>query len=829
MRKNKFIAHYLAIIFLICLAFIFIGGKTVNAATTISPKDFDDGLTGWWEPSSRTSQMQEIPIGPDLKLGYTFGLAQNTTGQVRAGLDSTVADESSSTSANNVAYSKMNVFLDVAGTYYSSAFQTGFSSALSAPGQVSLTSPNFLIAPSNTTKPVLAAPFSILGTGSKSTGNYNNVGLTNKHYYVTTDPDGHLAFKIVGDFNRAGSSSYGNGTYSMEVEILLRASPTNSAIVQREMYVKNTENVSQSFTTLFGEDTKLGSSSSSSSSIPDQVPIYDLGNKQGIFITNSDAEAGTYRLMITNQMPDGFQSYNGQAYTSSGSGNNWAKGLSGEVVSGTGAEIHNYANAYPLLGVSVTADSSYVLKWKPTTLAPGQTAHFGSTMGVTAKPYSIPTATKTYTNESRTDGINKSGNKLKFTLKMVNNGYGAAWNFKQINDTLPKGLQIDTSSIRRSFDGGATEVVDPTDYDQSTRQLTVPMPYQLTDDQSATVTFEATITNDANDTNSIVNVINTGEFEGSDAKISPNKVDTFKVAATIPVSPPDFSYTFTKQVKNISNNETEFHDSTTAKKGDIVDYYIDFSVKGGQDTLKDGSQFSDELPDGITRDGMGNAQIKGPGDSSPYGSSQINTRVNAIGNNQNLTVEFKAKVTANSVNVVTNNAKMVGTTTGNVALDVLSNNSDLNIQKVDAITSVPTSIDFGSTNLSGKTKILNNVSTTGELIVTHPDSNNFNINVSYDNDNADSQMKDSQGNTLPTDDSGLIFIRQRDNADTDLGTWKPLLPDGTPIQSTPFTGNKETLNLTNYIGVNNWQIKLSPNTESGVYNGTVTWSMVESE
>lgn len=254
-------------------------------------------------------------------------------------------------------------------------------------------------------------------------------------------------------------------------------------------------------------------------------------------------------------------------------------------------------------------------------------------MGVTAKPYSIPTASKTYTNLSRTGSVNKVGDKLKFTLKMTNNGFGAQWNYKDLTDAIPKGLQLDTSSIKESFNGGTfqTPASNKYNYDSSSGTLTVTPEQALTDEQYETVTYEATIENEALQNLDANNELtNTAKFNGSDYNVSPNQVDTYKASVKFPVSPPDFRYNFTKQVKNITNGETSFNDSTSAKKGDIVDYFIKFEVDSNStDTMDTDSKFTDTLEPGLEQ--YGTVYIKGPGDSEPYkNGTNINTAVTKI-------------------------------------------------------------------------------------------------------------------------------------------------------------------------------------------------------
>lgn len=257
----------------------------------------------------------ELPIGGVTKLGYAFGLAQNQSGVVSDMGDNTIINDSIANSTNNIYYSKMNIFLNDGGTYVSSVFQTGYKSNSTNTEQVSMTSPDFLLAPSDSTKSINAKDFSILGAGTKSNNN-GNPGLTNKKFYSTTDANGHKCYKIIGNFFRTQGSTK-NGEYDLEAEILLRPSPSNSGIIQRELYLKNRSNTTQKFTILFGEDTKIGDSNGGN----DMVPIYDLKNKDGINIQTM-YNNHWMRLMVTNQTPDGFDNYAAEENSTSGTGMN---------------------------------------------------------------------------------------------------------------------------------------------------------------------------------------------------------------------------------------------------------------------------------------------------------------------------------------------------------------------------------------------------------------------------------------------------------------------------------------------------------------------------
>ncbi|WP_404351058.1 isopeptide-forming domain-containing fimbrial protein [Companilactobacillus paralimentarius] len=163
----------------------------------------------------------------------------------------------------------------------------------------------------------------------------------------------------------------------------------------------------------------------------------------------------------------------------------WIKGFDSKT--GAGAEAKGYSYGNSITGSTAVSDSSYTLKWDPTTLESGKTAHFGSTMGVTASPYALPVVSKTYTNETDSSGTNNIGDKLKFSLKVRNNGYGSSWTYEKLKDTIPDGLQIDPNSIVLTYNNGTYTSINASDYDASTKTLTIPPTLSLTDGQEATI------------------------------------------------------------------------------------------------------------------------------------------------------------------------------------------------------------------------------------------------------------------------------------------------------------------------------------------------------
>ncbi len=800
MQKGyKIIKRILIIAFFMLLTFLGSTLTTVKAADA-DAANVDSDIT-WNSSPSSYSSMQLINIGGQLDLGYTFGLAQDTNGNVftpnsadgmvKTNNDDTVTKDSVIAGANNIYNTKMNVFLRNNQSYVGAIFQgTHTSSVLSdRTQQVSMTSPDFLIVPTTMPSTVTAKDYSLLSN------------MTNKKIYTGTDKNGHLALKIVGDFVRGTGT--GNNAFDLKAEILLRASPTNSADIQRKLYLTNNSDRTQSFQVMFGEDTKLSNN--------DRVSIKDLGTSNGLYI-----EDGSYKLMVTNQLPYGFDQYAGQEFTSGSM--NWAKGFAKD---GTGAESKGYAYGASITGTGLI-DSSYTLKWNPTTLSKGESSQYGSTMGVTANPYALPVVSKNYTNETTSDGKNNVNDKLKFNLKVKNNGYGSQWTYKTLKDKIPDGLQLDPNSITLTNNDGVTTTIPADDYDATTKTLTIPPALVLSDGQEATISYEATITREAGGKT----ITNTADFTGHDTKTDDK---TYNASVDIEVEKPSYNFDFTKEVKNVTNGETDFKDSTDAKIGDTVEYHIYFGVTSDStQSLATGSKLVENLPTGLEQDGK--ATVKGP-DGYVYESPNIGTGIAEVKPGENLTIDFKAKITGAAIGQIHNTVTITGgvTTPGNETIPTMtSTDAIVNVQKSNAFTSVPSLIDFGSVNLAGSSKTITNVATKGELVVTHPDSNNFNVSVAYDNDNEETQMKNANGDTLPSDSSGLLFIKQRDNSENDLGTWQPLLPTGTLIRTSDFSGSQQSLNLTNYVGANDWQMQLSPNSTAGTYNGTLTWSMNES-
>ncbi|WP_083656886.1 hypothetical protein [Companilactobacillus crustorum] len=413
---------------------------------------------------------------------------------------------------------------------------------------------------------------------------------------------------------------------------------------------------------------------------------------------------------------------------------------------------------------------------------------------------------------------------MEFTLSIINNGYDSKWNFKKLVDALPKGLQVDPTSMKQAFNGGATTDIDPSNYDAATRTISIPMAQQLGENEFMTVTYKASLTNDAltsmNKKKLITNVAN---FTGSDIGSSDRK---YEASVDIPITPPDFKSELIKSVKNESNGDKDYLTETKARQNDTVDYKLIYSVDSQSDKyLLKGANLVDTLPQGLSLvpKSIEVSDTNGMIDHST--ADQVNITLPDIKQGEQVEVKFKATVNSTKPGGIVNSAIVNNITKsdGKSHEDVVSNLTTLNVSDVDAFISVPSLIDFGNVNLGGINRTLFNISTKGELIVSHPTTKDFSVTVSLDD------MKDKENNSLiPIDSSGLLFLKQRQKSADEDGSWQPVSSEGTALQTGWFSGNQVNLNLTDYIGVNNWKLRMRSDNKSGLYKGILTWSMTDS-
>ncbi|CAJ1181995.1 isopeptide-forming domain-containing fimbrial protein [Companilactobacillus nantensis] len=841
MKRNNLITRLLFILFSV-LSIILVFNQTSLTVKAVGQGDVqtnlenvNDGVTNWKAQtySTTTNNVGQIPLGGSAYLDYTFGAARDANNNVILnGADNTILTDSSSASATSLTNSKINIFFNNGNKYYGILHQGANSYKGGTPGNASDSSLDFAM---------------VTGISSLNYSNFSILKQLKYKVYYTGTENGKSVYKIGGFISNQG----------IYAEVLLRPDASGAPIVQRELYLYNpTSNSKKTFQIYYGEDTDMDSTGSNSS---DDVPIYAIGNNQGLYLySNKISPTNSSKLFITNNVTDGFDNYMGEAFTSP---YDWS--LKGKPASGTAGtlssptlkynmddkdNIGDYARVagspllygigaggatVPIVNGSGEQDSAYALRWKPTALNPGQMAHYSSALGAVLAGYAIPTVSKTYVNKTRSTGINQVGDKLQFTLSVGIDG--SSWNYNRLLDTLPTGLTLDPSSVKYVWtqkqstgSGSDQHDVDVVKASGSvpassitSNQIDYNSNTNIGDKGKYVVTFDATINNKAPlNLSSGGYLTNNADFTGHNVINNTGDV-TKRASVNIPVQIPNFSYQFTNQIRNDTTDPNgTFSSSASGSQGDIVEYKS-VLTPSGVDYLKSG-HFNNTLPNGIELV---------PGSVTVNGSQQngLDFDISDVTSNSPLTVDFKAKITSINASTVSDIANVTNAmSSSNTSQGTLtSDNADLNIKETIPTTSfveVPTTIDFGSTVSIASDRLLNNVRTDGKLIINHSADTPFTVSVGYDN-NVD--PIESNGNKLITSDSDNAMMFDQ-SSDDGTSSWQPIVVSpGVSIKNGGFSGSYNNYDLSGYIGLNKWKLLVPANSKAGQYNGKVTWSIYD--
>lgn len=778
-----------------------------------------DGITNWkLQTGTPPNQIGMIPMGGKVALGYTFGAARNANGKVVAG-DTTITLTSTNstaqigehTTAQTINNSKINVFLINDGMYYGILHQ-GDSSYIGPGGY-----------------PERAADTSIdfaLINGKQESYFYQDMNVlanllpfgsapkNSKLFYTGTDANNRPVYKLAGYYSKQ----------SVYVQIVLRPDPSGAPIVWRELYVYNPNGQAQ-YQTFYGEDTGLNPTNLATDAV-DNVPMHAIGDGKGLYLESGSNYNPASKLFITNDVDGGFKDFMGRTLTNpgnwgvkgrSGSGNAspitnpslpWSSfpddTQNGDTNAAAGSDLLLLSNGYKVVDADNQQDSAYTLRWPQTTSTPGTVEKFVSKIGATISGYAIPTMKLSYKNVTHPNGANQVNDKLHFDIYVKNDGFDTKWVIQRVLDTMPQGLTIDSSTSISTINGNSI------DYNPNT----------VIDVGEATIlSFDARIDNTAPynlDKNG--NLTNKAFITGNN--LGQSDTLTLNDSVLIPVEIPKFKYRFNEQLRNETTDPNgAFSNRVTAQKDDIIDYKVNFISNGS--SIVNNASFYNAFKD---TDGLELVP-----NSVSWNSSIFNDMyfpMGALKNNQTYTVTFKAKVTGISKHASPNSATLI------YSLDGSNTQSRMDVEEpaiVDiqdapqttAITEVPSKIDFGSVNTAGLERLLKNVSTTGNLRVTHAADTPFQVSVSYDN-NGDYPIADN-GNNLVQDDGNTLLFNQAKPDATEL--WKPLNPIPTPISSVGFSGSYKNLDLTEYVGKNKWKLRIPANSKAGQYTGQITWSI----
>ncbi|GEO79804.1 cell surface protein precursor [Companilactobacillus mindensis DSM 14500] len=856
--KYKIYHKILWLFFTITCLFLFINKTTLVKVKAVSEQDvitnigyIQDGITEWNHISSSYSppnQIGQIKIGRNAYLGYTFGAARNSSNKIQNG-DTTITKDSSA-GTGYLYNSKINIFINQNGYYYGILHQAAnsFIGTGGYPERSSDTSLDFAYVNGN------------LAFNTKNYGILTN--LKNKVFFTGIDKNGNVALKIGGYLT----------TQNLYAKILLRPSPSGAPIVQRELYLYNPKGGTQKtkFQIYFGEDTSIDSTGSPA---VDDVPLYAMGNDEGLFMFSAkDPSTSNAKLYVTNDVPDGFTAYMGKTFDPDRWNMKGKSNIGSTTVAGgdittpnlnynlTADNINNGDNGrpagsnllygktangtlYPVVDKNVKQDSAYTLRWDTVDeFNPGETLHYASTLGASLAGYSLPQVSKTYTNDTfHADGLNHIGDTLHFTLAVQNNGLKSLWSYNRIQDALPDGLTIDPDSVKYKWTGLTTSgsgsgqvdketvhevgTVLPSNVNGNVLDFT-PTKAQLADKDKYYITFDALIGYDAvNNRDANGNITNSATFTGVNLQVNDGN-ELYTADVDIPIAPTNFKYMFKKLLRNTTTNaDGAFTDTAEGKKDDIIEYQTKFSSIGS-DSMKS-ARYTDTIPDGLELD---------PESVTVGGVKQdVNVDVNnpnsfwfTLGshvNNSNITVTFKAKVKSMDQKTVSNTAIMTNvlTSANETYNDLPSSRADLNIAKTMESTSfveVPSTIDFGSINSANLERIIPNVKTEGRLIVNHTLDTPFQVSVAYDND---TDAIASDGEKLVNSNDTVLFLNQGSASGSD--NWQPLSTTGTSINADGFSGPQTNYDLTDYVRFNKWKLRVPANAKAGAYAGKITWSI----
>lgn len=785
-----------------------------------------DGIDSWtFKGDLATNEVGEIPIGGNVSLGYAFGAARDVSGNVKAG-DKTISHQST-VSFPKISNSKINIFLNDDGKYYGILHQGEDSYIGGSPENASNTSIDFALLESSQTANNFYADMNLLANISQIDS--ANGGIY-KLFYSTTDKKGQKILKMVGHFYKK----------SVFFEIVLRPSPSGSPVLQRELYVYNPGTKNVTFQPFYGEDTGLNPDNDDNSSV-DNVPMFAIGGGLGLYI-ESGLKNSESKLFITNNIDGGFKDFMGRvlAYPDNWSikgkdnnkveissptlpvvkGDNQDAKLNGDTNAKADQNLligkNNSGQEYKIVNGNGKQDTSYILRWPYTTLAPGSVAKFVSNIGATVKPYAIPTVKKTYKNLTSKDGTNNVGDKLHFTLSVRNDGYGSNWIISKIKDDLPTGLTIDPNSALVNESGTGI------DYNPNAG---------VTDGATATYEFDATINNKAPVYATNGKITNTVQFTGYNKGFSDTR--TYEDSVDIPIETPDYAYDFTHQVRNVTADpNSDFSDSVDATTGDQLEIKSVFTAsvwtaknaKYKNKALDDNGDFLNNEEDKLSLISS-SVYINGvlAQDAIQSGLYTANTPAG-----QPNTFVYRVQINSSTEETILNSSTMED------VKDV--NNKTLSIGPSDTISihvhppvpttsfiEVPELIDFGSINSTGTEKMLTNKQTKGNLIVSHSAETPYQVLVSYDN-NSDQAL--ANGDDKLIQDDGLSLLLDN-NSIEEPDDWEPLSPTGIPINNQEFIGSDEPLDLTKYVGLDKWKLRVPSTAKSGKYTGQVTWTIAD--
>lgn len=555
----------------------------------------DDGVN--WNPVAvPQTTMREIPLD-DLgrKISFTFGNGDGSLAYYKKGVFGKPLQLT-----KGEMPPKLNFFIKNIDGSLTSALSHGISEGTSE-------SYDFAFAPDE-------SPYTELDT-------YSIPYLIDKGFQIFegTTSTGKPALKAVGTSTVAGTK--------LGFEILLRPDD-EKPVLREEIYIKSMD-----------KEVDGGIFLAQAIGLDPGADMYTLGKGHGFYVPDNG-----YKVLMNFNVPDGpFAFVNAINNTMAGgdwggatyaltyftNGHGWAAG----GVEYIQAPNQGLWSTYPSFGAK--------FPWAKFT--PDHYEHYRSDVGLVSDGVVVPDAGVEYTNDSKPeDGKNHVRDDVTVTMFADNEGLKSSWDDLTLTAPIPKGLSIDDSSLKVVTDFGAdseAEVpVESSSYNAKTRMLTVKLPKNLKDGEWEAVRYKASFNSYAS------GQLNTQKMEVKGGDTIYNKATAEK---DIPVE--EFPNGLVKEVRNVTQKETEYNQQIEASPKETVEYKVDFWVdKKGADIT--GINLSDSLSKLDFVKGSAKLQYEGGATESlpdPAGAS-LDVPVKDMKQGEKVTITYQAKVKADA-------------------------------------------------------------------------------------------------------------------------------------------------------------------------------------
>lgn len=259
-----------------------------------------------------------------------------------------------------------------------------------------------------------------------------------------------------------GETSY-NDNFDVKVEMLADGKKNR---IMHNFFVTNVGDSEQTIYPMKMVDTELAYN--------DKVPIFARGDNSGVYIKPSNEltleEDRNFRLDYYTDVENGPISYHGYSMTSS------FQTVFGDDMDNPETPVANMAEGEVVMGEggpsTPTPDTAIFMHWGKKVLQPGETVEMSYAVGI-----SVPSAlevNKTGENQTSTDGQNRVGDVIKYTITAFNRSKGELNSLEFVNKLSEK-LAAPTDITVVDMDGVEVPQAD-TVYDDASHTITIKAP-----------------------------------------------------------------------------------------------------------------------------------------------------------------------------------------------------------------------------------------------------------------------------------------------------------------------------------------------------------------